>query len=370
MKNRADEKRSFILLIIWGLVFSFLFVGATYILFYKKNTPSQKGKSHSNDRFSSVMKNPIDGAVMLHIPSGEFVMGGSYIGEDGEKVNRPTKRVYLDEYYIYKYEVTNRQFKKFVKETGYQAEGNWEKWITSGTDDYPVVMVSWNDAKAYCRWAMVRLPTEAEWEKAARGTDGRIYPWGNTWNPTYCNNKDTPLKTRKGKTRMLFKNTGILPVGFFEKDKSPYGVMDMAGNVSEWTRDWFGEDEDWVKDVKNPTGPPKGEDKILKGGSFYKPVTSCQIPYLEDNYPSSNDTDYGFRCVWEKDMPLPTPRPVSLEKTKKKRKNISLKFTPIVIKYRSDLPSTFKNPRTGSIMVLIPEGYFTMGAKDDPDARW
>jgi len=132
--------------------------------------------------------------------------------------------VNLDGYWIYKYEVTVAQYRKFCNETG----SNMPEAPSWGwQDDHPIVHVSWDNATAYTQWAGVRLPTEAQWEKAARGTDGRAYPWGNEWDATKCANS---VGQRLSSTK---------PIGSYPSDTSPYGALDMAGNVWEWCADWY-----------------------------------------------------------------------------------------------------------------------------------
>lgn len=326
------------------------------------------------------LTNPIDRAEMILIPAGKFIMGADESDKKADESEKPRHEVYLDTFYIYKFEVTNRQFRKFVEDTGYNADGNWEKWVTPGTWDYPVVMVSWNDANAYGKWAGVKLPTETQWEKSARGTDGRIYPWGNKWNPELCNNKNTSDDILRGKTRMLYNKTGITPGGMFPAGKSPYGVMDMVGNVQEWCRDWFDEEYYKKSPKKNPEGPSRGTDKVLRGGSFYQEIETCRTTHREDNFPKGNDTDYGFRCVWQPGMPFPSPSPVSVKKTEipspspktsEPSANETLVSSPFPTPDISKLKKIKENPKDGAIMILIPGGEFTMGASPlDHDARW
>jgi len=156
---------------------------------------------------------------MIAIPAGEFTMGSDL------EVERPPHPVSVAAFEIDKFEVTNEQFEKFVAETGYATEAekagdtSWRYWAKDKSN-HPVVKVSWNDAVAFCEWAEKRLPTEAEWEKAARGTDGFTYPWGNDWDVNKVNAKESGYR-------------GTTIVGSFPSGASPYGVMDMAGNVSE-----------------------------------------------------------------------------------------------------------------------------------------
>jgi TatA/E family protein of Tat protein translocase len=207
------------------------------------------------------------------VPAGEFWMGSKEWDEDASSVEKPYHSVYLDAFRIAKYPVTVAQFERFAR--GYQTEaekrGNAHTWrrprgegiSTVGKEDHPVVNVSWKDAAAYCEWLSretgkpYRLPTEAEWEKAARGTDGRKYPWGEA----------DPDRARCNVDHWF---DGTTPVGYFGKaGESPYGCADMAGNVWEWCQDWWQEDFYRVSPPRNPKGPPKGESHVGRGGSWY-----------------------------------------------------------------------------------------------------
>ena len=194
------------------------------------------------------MINAIDGSEMIPIPAGEFVMGSN----KGENDDKPAHTVHLDAYEIGKYPVTVAQYRKFCTATGREMpdapDWAWE-------NDHPMVYVTWFDAEAYCRWAGGRLPTEAEWEKAARGTDGRTYPWGDTWDKNKCANRQLGL-------------TSTVRVGSYPAGASPYGCMDMAGNVWEWCADWYDEDYYKTSPSGNPEGPSSGDSRVLRGGCW------------------------------------------------------------------------------------------------------
>ncbi|OAI49614.1 hypothetical protein AYO44_06315 [Planctomycetaceae bacterium SCGC AG-212-F19] len=185
-----------------------------------------------------------DDALMVLVPAGPFLMGlpaSDFLAEDHEK---PQRRVHLSAYWIDVHPVTNRRFQRFIEAGGYDQPQHWStegwlwkeeqevrapaQWSTSGWDgpDQPAAGVSWYEADAYARWAGRRLPTDAEWEKAARGTDGRRYPWGDDW-PTH----------RHGNFDSVVSRT--TPVGLYPDGVSPYGCHDMAGNVNNWTADWY-----------------------------------------------------------------------------------------------------------------------------------
>ncbi len=235
--------------------------------------------------------NERDGAELVHIPAGEFLRG-SKPGVGGSD-EWPQRKIQLHGYWIYKYPVTLGQFKKYIKATGQEMpDMPWGQGQMldpkASEDDYPALM-SWYEAEEYAKWAGAELPTEAQWEKAARGVDGRKYPWGNDWNPDYAVGME--------RTKYQFK-TGMYPVGSSPKGISPYGVEDMAGNVWEWVADWY--DHYYYENSPNvnPTGPESGQMKVLRGGdsswdeSYHRSATRFINP------PQVRDwVKTGFRCV-------------------------------------------------------------------------
>lgn len=224
----------------------------------------------------------------VRVPAGEFIMGSNDADWGADRDEKPQHKVYLDEYLVGRYEVTVAQFRVFVEATGYNAS---KEALLAGKDNYPVTMVSWDDAVEFCRWASevtgreVRLPTEAEWEKGARGTDARIYPWGN----------ETP-----DVNRCNFDNkVGTLPIGNYSPaGDSPYGCADMAGNVWEWVSDWYQKDYYLTSPSSNPSGPANGDSRVLRGGGWYG---YCYYNRAADRtysvFPDSRSYDYGFRCA-------------------------------------------------------------------------
>jgi len=238
------------------------------------------------------------GITMIYIPAGEFTMGSQEV-EDDEK---PPHQVYLDGYWMGKYEVTIRQYLQFARDTG----SHFPKWlekgneynIETGTNDYykefvadetcPVVGIYWKDAMAYCDWLSqqtglkFKLPTEAQWEQAARGTDGRPYPWGDR----------EPDGTLANFNYNIRKTT---PVGSYPSGASPYGLLDMAGNVWEWCRDWYDEDYYANSPQKNPMGPASGSFRVIRGGGWYDYAGSLHCAYRFSFNADVRDGFLGFR---------------------------------------------------------------------------
>jgi formylglycine-generating enzyme required for sulfatase activity len=276
----------------------------------------------------STWTRPADGMVMVYVPEGDFTMGSN----EGDSDEQPVHTVYLDAYWIDQTEVTNAMFQVFVNDTGYRtdAEKDGYAWVfdpnsaswsgvigadwshprgpssnLNGLEDHPVVQVSWNDAAAYCEWAdpstgsgQVRLPTEAEWEKAARGTDGRTYPWGNR-SPagSLLNFADVNLNVDWADKDANDGYQFTAPVGSYPNGASPYGALDMAGNVWEWVADWYGETYYSQSPSSNPQGPASGTARVLRGGSWYfdEDLVRSADRYRLD--PSGSDFTLGFRCA-------------------------------------------------------------------------
>ena len=260
----------------------------------------------------STMVNPADDALMVYVPEGEFRMGsdpGSAPYSYGTE--SPSHQVYLEAFWIYQTELTNQLFSTFINETGYQSTvvercwgnaydgsqwslttgANWKApegpgSSIAGKDNHPVVQISWYDAKAYCQWANGRLPTEAEWEKAARGTDGRLYPYGN--NTPTCN-----------VANFISCVGGTTPVASYPNGVSPYGALDMLGNVWEWVEDWFHQTYYRVSPYENPPGPATGTEKVFRGGSWSNTLKYLNLVYRNRHVPQDSHGLVGFRCVYD-----------------------------------------------------------------------
>jgi formylglycine-generating enzyme required for sulfatase activity len=255
------------------------------------------------------------------VPAGPFRMGD--IAGEGESRERPVHVVDVDAFYIGKFEITNGAWKKFRDDPGYDDPSYWPEgrvvprdqvpyWTQSNnhgggtpdSDDYPVLGVNWDAASAYCKWLSAktgrtyRLPTEAEWEKAARGTDQRLYPWGNTIDRSVANYVGAQSY-----------DTG-LPAGYFDgttrgplrtrSNASPYGAFDMAGNVMEWCQDWYGRDYYAVSPRRNPAGPARGAYRVVRGGSFFVEAFDLRSSARSAAWPSfQGHRMIGFRAVRE-----------------------------------------------------------------------
>lgn len=219
-----------------------------------------------------------DGAIVVGIPAGEFLMG-SPEGQ-GEPNERPQHRVHVAEFLIDKTEVTWRQFRKFAEAKGAPLP---PAPIWGTPDEYAASNVLWEEAKGYCEWVGGRLPTETEWEKAARGNDGRTYSWGNEWDPDRCNSLDG------GPHRLE-------SAGSFPSCLSPYGVLDMAGGVWEWCSDRF-QSYDTESASRDPVGPTSGTQRVLRGAAWISPYTWLRASFRYQGDPTWRNPNYGFRCA-------------------------------------------------------------------------
>jgi eukaryotic-like serine/threonine-protein kinase len=260
----------------------------------------------ANPALPATQVNRWDGAEMVLVSGGWFLMGTNaeqlaawQLADPSQKRDAytdelPQRKVWLDDYYIYTTEVTVAQYRAFCVATGHTMPpaSSWTQ-----RDDDPIVWVSWDDAAAYAAWAQAALPTEAQWEKAARGTDGRAYPWGNDWDPA-----------RLQHTVGHANAPQALPVGSFPTGASPYGCLDMAGNVWEWCADWY--DPQYYRHMpdRNPTGPkdpiyPNEPIRVVRGGGWNNDVPGIFRVTYRGNFdydpPTQSNSDgfVGFRCV-------------------------------------------------------------------------
>ncbi|MFH1571856.1 MAG: SUMF1/EgtB/PvdO family nonheme iron enzyme [Gemmatimonadota bacterium] len=260
-----------------------------------------------------------DGQVMLLMPAGEFMMGGTEQDLEGVpgrnylnfEAERPRHRVSLSAYYLDRTEVTNAQYRRFLKDIeggdrsryahpDQPADADYlQRYVTAELlgDDQPAVGVNWFDAYAYCRWAGKRLPTEAEWEHAARGSgeEYRTYPWGNEppdgqgiWWANY--------RPESGADQDGFRSSA--PVGAFPDGVSPFGILDLAGNAEEWVQDWYSVNYYRLSDgAQDPPGPAAGTKRVIKGGSYEAPAWHIRTASRFWGRPGDNGPRIGFRCA-------------------------------------------------------------------------
>lgn len=221
--------------------------------------------------------NATDGAQLVHVPPGPFLMGN----DEGDPSEKPARTVSLSQgFWISRTEVTAGQYLAFANATGREVKTP-PKW----SDQHPITYVSWADADAYCTWAGGQLPTEAQWEKAARGEDGRLWPWGNAYDRSFAHVGPGVKPEPK-------------PVGSYPQGASPYGALDMTGNVSEWVKDHYGSSYFAGAPTTDPTGPDRGT-RGVRGGSFRvgnpkKLTTTTRAGKSE----TTRGADTGFRCAF------------------------------------------------------------------------
>ena len=297
--------------------------------------PTEQGVGNTRIR-------PADGMVMVYVPAGEFKMGARGLkwirwtqSKRGLKRmhykpfmfidETPQHSVYLDAFWIDKTEVTVAMFRIFVEATGYittaESQGWGKPWTdgpkelewpkVKGTDwqhpygpesiaedDHPVTQVSWEDAVAYCKWVGGKLPTEAQWEKACRGIDGRMWPWGNTFDGTRVSSCDAQCLIERWKDDSFDDGYAFTaPVGSFPTGASPYGALDMVGNLWEWVADWYEKEYYHDSPYKNPLGPTSGTLRAMRGGAWYDTDVWVTCTVRHQNPSWDRYSDVGFRCA-------------------------------------------------------------------------
>jgi formylglycine-generating enzyme required for sulfatase activity len=233
----------------------------------------------------AIQVSPKDGMEMVYVPAGDFSMG-SLAGTSDEQ---PVHTITLDAYWIDKTEVTNVMYSQCVQsgpclKPYNQSNTHFNYYPDPQFANYPVLNLKWSSADKYCTWAGRRLPTEAEWEKAARGTDGRTYPWGNSDPNNSLLNFNNPVGD-------------ALRVGSYLHGASPYGALDMAGNLREWVADWYDALYYATSPQSNPTGPVSGQYKVLRGGSWHSDLYNIRSADRQYSAPDIRDKTVGFRCA-------------------------------------------------------------------------
>ena len=254
------------------------------------NTPFEEGSTVPAESTSSEAEGVSEEVPvkeeMVKIPAGPFIRGTDVGGFD----ERPPREIFLDEFLIDRYEVTNHQYAEFAAVTGHRKAGPPSRYAKNVSKmrgpNQPVVYVSWDDAQTYCQWKGKRLPTEAEWEKAMRGSDGRLWPWGNVEQAQGAN-----------WARVSDGYEATAPVGTFTTDASPYGVMDGAGNIMEWVEDWYLEGYYQESSDRNPKSPDHGVYRVLRGGAYTTTGGDLRITSRSKMVPDFRDETIGFRCA-------------------------------------------------------------------------
>jgi eukaryotic-like serine/threonine-protein kinase len=234
---------------------------------------------------------PIDSMKLLYVPAGNFLMGSTSADTQAAPNEKPQHPVYLDAFWIDQTDVTNKMYALCVSAGVCPAPSATSSFThpsyykNSKFNKYPVVNVSWNDATAYCKWAGRQLPTEAQWEKAARGTDGGIFPWGNA----------APDNTLLNYNQVVNDTT---MVGNYPKGASPYGALDMAGNVNQWVNNWYSDSYYQNSPASNPLGPDSGSYRVMRGSGWNENFYGVRSAFREGADPTTNvNAVIGFRCA-------------------------------------------------------------------------
>lgn len=239
-----------------------------------------KKELQSSDVQRLGLQGQVNSKEMVDIEAGEFIMGN----DEGSRDEHPEHTVLLNAFMIDRYPVTNQEYKMFVDVTGHRKPPHW----ASGTYPlenarHPVTNISWHDAMAYAEWVGKRLPIEAEWEKAARGNAGQVYPWGDAF--------------RKDNVNSSNDYGGTTPIDEFPGGASIYGVMDMCGNVLEWCSDWYYDDYYKTSPLDNPSGPQGGQYRVVRGGFYAENKVGVRCAARHFTPPSTMQDSTGFRCA-------------------------------------------------------------------------
>jgi len=266
--------------------------------------PGPRADPPASAELGGTWRSPVDGMVLVYVPAGDFLMGASSADPDALEDESPAHNVYLDAYWVDSTEVTNAMYGRCVAEGDCAApaeEASFSRssyYSDSSCAGYPVIQVTWQQADDYCAWTGRRLPTEAEWEKAARGTDGRLFPWGNQVPTDAIANlcgSECRIEPRDSAIDDGFPDTA--PVGSFPGDSSPYGAFDMAGNVAEWVADRGQVDYYSASPSDNPAGPTTGDTRVFRGGVFATLSGGARLSFRSYLLPSASSEFIGFRCA-------------------------------------------------------------------------
>jgi len=304
-----------------------------------------------------------DGMVMVYVPAGEFLMGSTDSDAQANDNEKPQHTVSLDTFWIDRTEVTRAQYKKCVQAGACQAP-YYDSDFAASEATRPVEGISWQAAAAYCQWVGRQLPTEAQWEKAARGTDGRIYPWGNQRATCEYAVMDDGSGNGCGKS-----NTW--PVGSKPRGVSPYGALDMAGNTGEWVADWY-DDKYYVDSPpQNPQGPPSGQLRVYRSGLYYSEATAIRASVRGSSVPDGRESNLGFRCALAPGEAVSlTPTAVLTKTALPTLTDTPVPATPTMTPTAAPgIGSARISDKDSMVMVYVPAGEFLMGsANSDPQA--
>ncbi len=257
------------------------------ILTMLSKDPERRFQNAEAVRNALVMTPEAKNDAMVAIPRGDFLQGSADDDPNGRDEERPQREVYLDAFFVDRTPVTVAEYKAYLDASGRKPDPQWHQFNDiKNTPNRPVTYVNWEDARAFAEWSGKRLLTEAEWEKAARGTDGRTYPWGN----------DEPTTKRAWFDADVPSNVGARPFG-----TSPWGVHEMAGNVFEWVADWYARDYYADAPAANPRGPEAGKKKVIRGGSFAHGAFALRCATRGRYAPEARRANHGFRCAWSLD---------------------------------------------------------------------
>jgi eukaryotic-like serine/threonine-protein kinase len=270
-----------------------------------------------DDEYESEIYHDTDPTELALVPAGYFTMGSDFsegffdgVPDEPFSDEQPERRTYVSAFSMEIHEVANVQFRSCVdagpcNDPGTTTGVDGADYYTAPVfDDFPVVNVSWPDADAYCKWRGRRLPTEAEWEKAARGSsDERVYPWG--WQEPTCRlaNISVPRADELSPDAVWEETCHAAPVrvGRYAASASPYGVTELAGNVAEWTADYYAADyyreTIWPGNSVDPTGPPTGDRRVVRGGGFTSTAMFARVTFRDSKWPESSNIGLGFRCA-------------------------------------------------------------------------
>jgi len=233
------------------------------------------------------------GAEMVLVDEGVFIMGNDSGGGD----KSPAHIASLSNFYIDKFEVTNQNYQACVEDLGCELPKNTIYYVLPSYGNHPAVYVTWEMADAYCEWRDARLPSEAEWEKAARGTNSSVYPWGILFKRSAANYCDTGCEYSYADSSWSDGYARTAPVGTYEDGISPYGAYDMAGNVAEWVADWYAADYYKNSIRVDPQGPESGLYRVLRGGSWFNKSTDLKVFMRNHLRPNVGYNYTGFRCA-------------------------------------------------------------------------